>query len=56
MIVVRNVFNLKFGKAKEAKYEKQSREMMTSPEFGDWYQRFTPLVESGSRQIYSVVV
>lgn len=97
MIVVRNVFNLKFGKAKEAKalveeqkkmlkkynyaeprfltdvtgpfyviemeitaadlaqYEKQSLDMMKAPEFGEWYQRFIPLVDSGSRQIYTVV-
>jgi hypothetical protein len=97
MIVVRNVFQLKFGKAKEAKalikenqrilkkykygaaryltdvtgpyyilemeltaksladYEDQSLKMMNAPEFGDWYQKFMPLVESGSRQIYSVI-
>jgi hypothetical protein len=97
MIVVRNVFNLKFGKAKDAKaliaenqnllkkykygparfltdmtgpfyrlemeinaqnladFEKTSQEMMKAPEFSEWYKKFTPLVESGSREIYSVI-
>jgi hypothetical protein len=97
MILIRNVFHLKFGKAKEAKaliaenqkmmkkyeypparfltditgpfyvlvmemnveslaeFEKTSREMMKAPEFGEWYNKFTPLVESGFREIFSVV-
>jgi hypothetical protein len=97
MIIVRNTFQLKFGKAKEAKdliaenqklvkkynippsryltdltgpfyilemevtakdlsdYEKQSSEMMKAPEFGEWYKKFIPLIESGSRTIYNVL-
>ncbi len=97
MIVIRNVFQLKFGKAKEARalieenqkilkkynygaarflsdvtgpfyilemeftaeslaeYEKTSHDMTKAPEFGEWYQKFIPLVDSGSRQIYTVI-
>jgi len=97
MIQVRDVFRLKFGKAKEAKaliqelpamqkklgsappkvyvdltgphytmvlefthdslaaYEKSSKEVMGTPEFGAWYQKFVPLVESGTREIYTLV-
>ena len=38
--MVREAFRLKFGKAKEAKA---------------WYQKFVPLAESGTREIYNVV-
>ncbi len=97
MILVRNVFQLKFGKAREAKalikenealvkrhgnsptryltdltgpyytlvmemtfeslaaLEKSQSEMMSSKEFSDWYQKFIPLVESGHREMFSVV-
>jgi len=97
MIVVRNVFQLKFGKArdavsawKEAKtknpkafgdnariltdlvgnfytlvleltfenldaYQKMARETMDNPEWRQWYEKFTPLVESGYREIFTVV-
>ena len=98
MILVRNVFQLKFGKAREAKalvkesealhkkygggssvrfltditgqfytfvmettyenlaaFEKSSTEVMGANEFGEWYQKFTPLVESGHREIFSIV-
>lgn len=97
MIVVRNIFQLKFGKAKEVKklidenrkmmekagvpetrflmdvtgpfytlvmefeapslaeYEKESGKAMGSSEFEAWYQKFIPLVESGTREIFSVV-
>ena len=97
MILVRNIFQLKFGKAREAKalikenealvkqhgnyptryltdltgpyytlvmemtfeslaaLEKSQSETMGTKEFSDWYQRFTPLVESGHREIFSVV-
>jgi hypothetical protein len=98
MILVRNVFQLKFGKAKEAKalakeneallkkhggaasvrfltdvtgeyytfvmetthenladFEKSSTGVMGAKEFGEWYQKFTPLVESGRREIFSIV-
>ncbi len=97
MIIVRNVFRLKFGKAREAKalwqegerigrkagagidrmltdvtgefytlvlensypslaaYEEASHRMTAVPEWQRWYARFTPLVESGHREIFSVV-
>ncbi len=97
MILVRNVFQLKFGKAKdamalvreseaimrkhggaptryltditgpfytlvmEATYpnladlEKSQKETMGSKEFSDWYQRFVPLIESGHREIFTIV-
>jgi hypothetical protein len=98
MILVRNVFQLKFGKAREAKalvkknetlhkkygggtsvrfmtdvtgqyytfvmeityenlavYEKSATEVMGAKEFGEWYQKFTQLVESGHREIFSIV-
>lgn len=97
MILVRNVFQLKFGKAREASalikenealikkhggaptrfltdltgpfytlvmeityqnladLEKSQKEIMGTKEFSDWYQRFIPLVESGTREIYTIV-
>ena len=97
MIVVRNIFQLKFGKAKDAKalikenqelmkkfshitsrfltdvtgdfytlemettyenltaFEKLSKEMMSVKEFGQWYEKFVPLVDSGRREIFSLV-
>ena len=97
MILVRNVFQLKFGKTREAtammkenealvkrhgnnptRYltdlsgpfytlvmeitfdslaalEKSQSEMMGSKEFSDWYQKFIPLVESGHRELFTVV-
>ena len=97
MIVVRNVFQLKFGKAKEAialmkesatltqrfsqsparyltdltgpfytivmeltyenlaELEKSQSETMGKKEFGEWYQKFIPLVESGHREIFTVI-
>lgn len=98
MILVRNVFQLKYGKAREAKalikeleplqkkfggrsadrfltdvtgpfyilvmettyenlaaYETSTSETMGAKEFGEWYQKFTPLVESGYREIFSIV-
>lgn len=97
MIVVRNVFKLKFGKAKEAKalveeskslmskfanqptryltdltgpfyvlvmettyaslteLESSQSDAMRTKEFSDWYQKFVPLVDSGYREIFSVV-
>lgn len=38
-----------------AALEKSQSETMGTKELSDWYQRFTPLVESGHREIYSVV-
>jgi hypothetical protein len=97
MIIVRNVFRLHFGKAKEAKvlvqeqlellkkhgqpiprfltdvtgefytlimemsfedltaYEKSSKELMGTKDFEQWYQKFIPLVQSGSREIFNIV-
>jgi len=97
MILVRNIFQLKFGKATEAKnlikeskdlmkkidqpipryytdltgefytlvmeltfenlaaYEKSANEEMGSSEFKQWYQKFVPLVDSGRREIFTVV-
>jgi hypothetical protein len=97
MIVVRNIFQLKFGKAKDAialaqeskelmkknghaaprfmtdmtgefytfimemsfdnlaEYERSTGDTMGSKEFSSWYQKFIPLVDSGRREIYSVV-
>lgn len=97
MILVRDVFQLKFGKAKEAKalwkegaaiernfgygpsrasvdlsgpfytfvmestyeslaaYEKALKEVLSAKEFGEWYQKFVPLIESGRREIYTIL-
>lgn len=97
MILVRNVFQLKFGKAREAtalikenetlirkhggaptRYlsdltgpfytlimevtygsladlEKEQKEVMGSKEFSDWYQRFIPLIESGHREMFTII-
>ena len=97
MILVRNVFQLKFGKAREAAalikenealikhhggaptrfltdltgpfytlvmeityqnladLEKSQKEVMSSKEFSEWYQRFTPIVESGHREMFNII-
>jgi hypothetical protein len=97
MILVRNVFQLQFGKAREANalikeneelikkhggaptrfltdltgpfytlvmeityrnladLETSQKEIMSSKEFSSWYQRFIPLVESGHREIFTIV-
>lgn len=97
MILVRDVFRLKFGKAKDAKasmkqaeglmkkfgmppgrflfdlvgpyytlvwettyenlsaYEKMMGSSMGAKEFGKWYKKFVPLVESGYREIFTVL-
>ncbi len=97
MILVRDVFQLKFGKAKEAidlmkkglalekkagynsqrlltdisgpyytlvmestypgltEFENAHEKVGGSPEWRKWYQSFVPLVESGRREIFSVV-
>ncbi len=97
MIVVRDVFQLKFGKAKQAKlewkkgvkfmpksavakprlmtdlvgqyytlvlestypsltaYEKAHQSNGGSKGFQTWYRRFTNLVESGHREVFTVV-
>jgi hypothetical protein len=97
MILVRDVFQLKFGKAKEAKelwkegskieekygygpsrvltdltgayytfvmetthesltaYEKALKDTLGAKEFSDWYRKFVPLIESGRREIFTIV-
>ena len=97
MIVVRDIFQLKFGKAKDAlalmkeaqpmmskngysvdrimtdftgpyytlvmessygslsHYDKAYKTEVAEDEWKKWYQRFVPLVESGRREIYTVV-
>jgi hypothetical protein len=97
MILVRDVFQLKFGKAREAKelwkegakleaahggmpsramvdltgefytfvteatydsfaaFEKALRDVTANKEFHAWYQKFVPLVESGRREIYTLL-
>ena len=98
MILVRDVFRLHFGKAREATallpeglqfmrrsgevrearaltdltgpyytlvlestyeglaaYEQSMGEGMSDPQWKAWYQRFTPLVESGYREMFTVV-
>jgi hypothetical protein len=99
MILVRNIFQLKFGKAREAiavwkeglgiarkagfgsapvrlltdltgpgytlvmevthtdlaDFEKTSKDVMGSAEWKSWYQKFVPLVESGRREIFTIV-
>ncbi len=97
MILVRDVFQLKFGKAREAKelwkegaaveakhgygpgrammdltgpyytmviettfdslaaYESAMWNTLFASEFRAWYQKFVPLVDSGRREIYSIV-
>jgi hypothetical protein len=97
MIVVRNVFQMKFGKAKEVKalmkefssvsnvdmqkdgrvlfdlvgpsytmvmemtsasladFEQKMQNEMGRKEWGEWYQKFTPLMESSYREIFTVM-
>jgi hypothetical protein len=37
-----------------AVWEQQSTEIISRPEFGDWFVRMTPLVESGRRDFYKI--
>ncbi len=97
MILVRDVFQLKFGKAREAKelwkkgsainkkvgygpgramvdlvgsyytmvfettyknlsdYEKTLKRTLGAKEWSVWYKKFMPLVESGHREIYTIL-
>ncbi len=91
MILVRDVFQLKFGKAKEAKalwkkgvainrklgygpgralvdltgsyytfvmettYEKSLKKVLGAKEWSTWYRKFVTLVESGHREMYTIV-
>jgi hypothetical protein len=99
MIIVRNVFRLKFGHTRDAvtawkgmaalatrlqfgasnlrlltdavgpfytvvfeltfedlsTYERETKQMMANPEWGEAYRQITPHVESGYREIFNVV-
>jgi hypothetical protein len=96
MIVVRDIFQVKFGRMKEAKeiwkeglkhappamsrprlltdltgqyytlvlestykdlgdYEAAQQKTMSAPEMGAMYQKFVPLVDSGKREIFTIV-
>lgn len=99
MILVRNVFKLKFGKAREAlavfkegqafakrlgigtaaprlltdvvssfytlvleqtfaslgEFESSSRALMSNPEWKNWYEKVLPFVDSGYREIFTIV-
>jgi hypothetical protein len=97
MILVRDIFQLKFGKAKEAKalmkemseverrygygpsriltdltgpyytmvmettyenlgaFEAALKNTMGAKEFGEWYQKFVPFVDSGRREIFTIL-
>src|SRR5438128_7018236 len=37
-----------------AEWERGSREMFARPEFGEWFGRMVPLVESGRREFYTI--
>ena len=39
-----------------AAWDQQSTEIFSRPEFGDWFGRMTPLVESGRRDFYKIEV
>jgi hypothetical protein len=97
MILVRDVFQLRFGKAREAKrlwrkgaalnkklgygpgrgmvdlvgtyytlvlettykdladYERALKKVLGANEWSGWYKQFMPLVESGHREIYTIL-
>jgi len=35
-------------------WERRRTEIFALPEFGDWFARMTPLVESGRREFYNI--
>jgi hypothetical protein len=37
-----------------AEWEQVSSQYFTFPEFSDWFERMTPLVESGRREFYNI--
>jgi len=37
-----------------AAFEQKSGEIFSMPEFGDWFERMTQLVESGRREFYNI--
>lgn len=58
MIIIRNVFRLKFGKAKEALAlvkEGAAPRLMGDKDWQANYQKLGALVDSGYREIFSIV-
>lgn len=39
-----------------AAYDQKSGEIFSMPEFSDWFERMTQLVESGRREFYNIEV
>ncbi len=37
-----------------AEWERRATEVFAIPEFGEWFARMTPLVESGRREFYNI--
>ena len=37
-----------------AAWEQAAGEYLAMPEFGDWFERMTPLVDSGRREFYNI--
>ncbi len=37
-----------------AEWERRIAEVFSLPEFGEWFARMTPLVESGRREFYHI--
>jgi hypothetical protein len=37
-----------------AAWEQTASQYLTLPEFADWFERMTPLIDSGSREFYNV--
>ncbi len=37
-----------------AEWERRIAEIFAMPEFGDWFARMIPLVESGRREFYNI--
>jgi hypothetical protein len=41
--------------ANMTEFEKAFKNLLGNKEFGEWYQKMVPLVESGRREMYTVV-
>ncbi len=37
-----------------AAWEDRAADIFAQPEFGDWFERMTPLIESGRREFYNL--
>src|SRR5205085_2138648 len=37
-----------------AEWERRIREVFSRPDFGQWFERMTPLVEGGRREFYTI--